>query len=620
MHRKIWFLVAAAVAVFALTGTAAATGGRHSMTAFEKATANVGRTPQARAAGTTLNFGMEQDVQGFFALDIDETQFWAAVTGVVPEIRGNYVVDNHATYHLDMASSVVATATALTIVIRPDAIWSTYDNAGNVASTSPVTNADYAFTYNVIMDPRNPVASTTGYSNINPANPYTLTGTKKIVFHFSTPFADYKDLFGYILPNNYLPSAAVMGANSGAVFNQIWRDCVCVQTVVGGNVVDGNPVTNGPFYMDSYTQGQGVVIKRTANADWYGHFPALTQVNFALVAPGGPEVNALQGGQLDAAYPAPTAALAPLQHDPNQVYDVKNGFVQEHWDFNQANPSLAHPWMRQAIALGVNRPAIINAVYTVTGIAPGLKPLNNPEYTTGALATGTYAYFSVWNYSQTRALAIMKLHCTGGPTTPSNTNTKIWTCPDGKASFNWYSTLLGARVQTGQIAKVQLQSIGIELITHNIGAGVLFGTVLPGSQPSVPPDAHACITNGAPDLPCGHQTYDIAEYAWVGGVDPSGFDAIYECNDGNGKGGQNNKNYCNLAINKKQAFGDKSLVPLIRTALFEGVAKIVSNQVYILPLYARPVILVHNVAVLGMGNSNNPTSAGPTWNLEQWLF
>ena len=613
MHRKFWFLVAAAVSVFALTGTAAATGGRQAMTAFEKATASTPRTPQARAAGSTLSFGMEQDVQGFFGLDVDETQFWAAVTGIVPEIRGTYLVDNNGIYHLDLASAVTSTATALTITIRPDAMWSTYNNLGNVANTSPVTAADYAFTYNLIVDPRNPVASTTGYSSIRTVNPYTIVNAHKIVFHFATPFADYKDLFGYILPNDYLPSPAVMGANNGEIFNQVWRDCVCVQTASGGNVINGNPVTDGPFYMDSYTQGQGVVIKRTANAYWYGHFPDLTQVNFALVAPGAPQVNALQGGQLDAAYPAPDASLAPLQTDPNFVYNVKNGFVQEHWDFNQANPNLAHPWMRQAIALGVNRPAIIKAIYTDTNIAPGLKQLQNPEYEIGARATGAYAYFSQWNFDRTHALTIMKNHCVGGPDTPNNSNTKVWTCPDGKASFDWYSTLLGARVQTGQIAKGQLISIGIELITHNISASVFFGTVLPGAQ------SGSCISGGVPQ-PCGAQTYDIGEYAWVGGVDPSGFNAIYECYDSNGLGGQNYKNYCNPTINNIQKKGDRTFDAAIRTALYERVAKIVSNKAYVMPLYARPVILVHNTAALGMGNSNNPTSAGPTWNLEQWHF
>src|SRR5579859_5388044 len=309
MHRKIWFLVAAAVAVFALTGTAAATGGRQSMTSFEKAMAHVPRTPQGRASGSTLNFVMEQDVQGFFGLDISETEFWAAVTGVVPEIRGAYLVDNNGNYHLDLASSdsLNATGTKLTIVLRPDAQWFSPGHG-----TTPVTTADLVYTYQLIVDPRNPVASTTGYSNICATNPYHVFSSHKIVFNFCAPFADYRDLFGYILPSGYLPSVAQMGNNSGSVFNQVWRDCVCTQTVSNGNVVDGDPVTDGPFYMQSYTQGQGVVLHKTPTGDWYGHDPALTQVNFLCCTTGAAEVNLLQGGQADAAYPAPTAALAPL--------------------------------------------------------------------------------------------------------------------------------------------------------------------------------------------------------------------------------------------------------------------------------------------------------------------
>lgn len=598
MHRKVWFL-AAAVAVFALTGTASATSGHPAMSSFAKAMASTPSSPQARASGTVLNFGMEQDVAGFFGLDVDETQFWAAVTGVVPEIRGNYVIDQNAVYHLDLATSVVNTKTTLTIQIRPDATW--YE-AGS-GNTAPVTAADYAYTYNLIVDARNPVASTTGYSQFKSANPYTIVNSHKIVFHWASPFADYKDLFGYILPSAFLPTAGQLGANSGHGFNELWRDCVCSSHWNGSDVVPehNHPITDGPFYLDSYTQGQGVVIKRTPAADWYGHTPALTQVNFALVAPGSPEVSALQGGQIDAAYPAPDASLQPLQGNGNFHYNVGNGFVQEHWDFNQANPLLAQLWMRQAISLGVNRPAIIKAIYTDTHIAPGLKPLNSPEYEIGKNAKSPYDYFKQYNYNQTHALTILKTHCTGGPTTPSNANTKIWTCPAGKASFDWYSTPLGARVTSGQIAKAELKAIGIELLTHNPPSSVLFGTLQPGALG-------------------GHDTYDISEYAWVGGVDPSGFDAIYQCYDGHGRGGQNYKNYCNHTIDNLQTKGDKALDATVRTALYQKVSKIVSNKAYIMPLYARPLILVYANAVQGMQNSNNPTSAGPTWNVEQWHF
>src|SRR5437763_8269574 len=172
MHSKRWLLVAAAVAAFALTGTAAAMGGRSGMTHAQKMWANVKSTPHARAAAGQLNFGMEQSINGFNGLDSDETLFWASVTGGVPVIRGTYIADNRLHYRYDLASSVTATSTKLTITIKSGANWN--NEGGGACAGTPVTAGDYALTYNVIMDGRNPIASTTGYANINPNNPYTL--------------------------------------------------------------------------------------------------------------------------------------------------------------------------------------------------------------------------------------------------------------------------------------------------------------------------------------------------------------------------------------------------------------------------------------------------------------
>jgi len=80
MHRKIWFLVAAAVAVFALTGSvagSAAAGGhfgyqwKGGMSVAQSLAAN--RTPAQRAVNTTVNFGMEQDAGGFNLANQDFT-------------------------------------------------------------------------------------------------------------------------------------------------------------------------------------------------------------------------------------------------------------------------------------------------------------------------------------------------------------------------------------------------------------------------------------------------------------------------------------------------------------------------------------------------------------------
>jgi ABC-type transport system substrate-binding protein len=47
-------------------------------------------------------------------------------------------------------------------------------------------------------------------------------------------------------------------------------------------------------------------------------------------------------------------------------------------------------------------------------------------------------------------------------------------------------------------------------------------------------------------------------------------------------------------------------------------AKIVSQNVPVIPLYGSPVFLIYNSGLKGMNTANNPTSVGPTWNIETW--
>jgi ABC-type transport system substrate-binding protein len=606
MHRKFWFLAAAAVAVFALTGTAAAMGGHQTL--FQKDWANVKWTPQARQAANQLNFGMEQKCPGFNSIDGAENAFWCVVAAEAQVLRGNYVLDNQAHYRLDLASSVVNTAKTLTIHIKDGANW-----AVEGGGTSPVVAADYALTYNVITDPRNPVASTTGYSLISGYTMPNGPDGKVIVFHWSKPFADYKDLFGGILPNFALPTANQLGANQGQAFDEMWRHCICVQTIdQNGDIVDhlNQQVSDGPFFLDSADINTGTV--NTPNNRWYGPNPHLQQVNFIRVAPGNSEAQALSGGSLDAAFPAPAAAYVGLRSNNNFNYTAAKGYVQEHLDFNEANPLLAHPWMRQAIALGINRPALIKAVYYDTNIIPSgtMSQLNSPEFVLGKYAVAPYDYYKVWNFSASRALSILSAHCTGGPTSPNPNNTKVWQCPDGPASFDFETTLLPTRGASGAVYQSQLMQIGIKLTVNQ--SGNLFSTILPGAQPQA--GEGGCTAGN----PCGHQTYDIAEYAWVGSPDPSGFDAINECFDNQGRGGSNYKNYCNPAIDTAQAAGDSD-VTSTRMNHYLKVAKIISTNAYIYPLYARPNILIYNKSVGGgISLANNPTSNGPTWNMETW--
>ena len=108
-------------------------------------------------------------------------------------------------------------------------------------------------------------------------------------------------------------------------------------------------------------------------------------------------------------------------------------------------------------------------------------------------------------------------------------------------------------------------------------------------------------------------------YAFTGGPDPSGWDAIYQC-VGPTTGGQNYKKYCNKKVDALIKKGDKELNPTKRTADYQAAAKLVSHNVAIIPLYARPSFLFYNGKIKGMSTGNNPTSEGPLWSAQSWKW
>ncbi|HEY2310663.1 MAG TPA: ABC transporter substrate-binding protein [Gaiellaceae bacterium] len=581
MHRRVLFLVAA-TGILLLAGSAAATRVGSSSShmrvlaaaPYAKAAVSIPRTPAARAVKKDMVFGLEQTVTGFNVLDLNESAFYAAIVAGTPVIRGSYVIDQKGHYHLDLASKVEANKKFLKVWIRKNANWNWVGH-----KPVPVTAADYIYTWKQLIAPANNVASSTGYTNIARAK---VSGKGKIVTFFwkkGQAFADYRDIFGEVLPGFAL---------KGQSFNTYWTNCVC------GN--DGHPISDGPFYMSAYTPGQGMVLK--SNPKWYGAKAGLSTVDFKIITDTNSEVEAMRGGEVDAIAPSPESSLTQLIGQKNLVYSAIPSFTQEHWDMqvgNPDNPLMKKLYIRAAIAEGMNRQSLIAAVYGT--VAPGLKPLNNPEYELGAEASGKNAFFAKYNYNPKKAIALLKKNgCTGGPSTPSANNHSVWTCGGQKTEFRFDTTTRASREQSGAIFTQQLMAIGIKLDPTYHDASSFFGTFLPAAH------------------------FDIGEYAWTfPSPDPSGWDSIYQCfNAPKNLGGSNYKRYCNPKVDALIKKGDANFNPAARQAQYEQVAKILADQISVIPLYSSPQIFVFKKALKGATAANNPTSEGPTWNIQNW--
>jgi peptide/nickel transport system substrate-binding protein len=553
--------------VLVIASSATAVGHRAGATAgatasaapFAQSWAQVPRTSAARQAKDILVFGEEQDIVGFNAALTCCSQFWSAVQAV-PVIRGTYNVDNKLRHILDLVSSAKATKTTLSYTIRPDANW----NWGG--RKIPVTYKDFVYTWQAFADPKNDVATRDGYDQITG---YTHKGNKQITFKWKKPYAAWQDIFGVIYPSQAL---------AGLDFNKIWTNCIC------GN--DGKPISDGPFILTNYTNGQGSTFK--VNPFWYGKKPKLKEVDFKIITDTNTEVQAMRGGEVDAINPTFGINLLPLKSTPGVTFNQVPGLYQEHIDIQfgpKGQPLLRSPWMRQALMMGIDRASIIKTVYGA--LAGNTKPLDSLVYYP---ADSSYkADFTKWNYNPAKALALLKKHCTGGPSAPSSSNSSMFTCAGLPAKFRFTWTASNATRTTQEaIIKAQLKSIGIEIVDASLPANVVFGpTGIPGSN------------------------YDLADFAWVTAADPAGFVPTWGCG-----GEANYLNYCNRKATRLLEASNSELDPAKRSVLFQQADAMMANDVPSIPLYARPNPLVWKSAVVGM--KNNPSNVGFTWNMEEW--
>jgi peptide/nickel transport system substrate-binding protein len=565
-NNRLWILVGAAAALLSVAATASATGpisaaSTQAAAPFAQSWANVPQTSVARRTANTLVFGQEKDVPGFNTALNCCNQFWAGVQ-TVPVIRGAFITSDKLEHLKDLVTGAKATRTTLSYTIRPDANW--YWGGKKV----PVTYADFVYTWRQIVDPKNDVVARVGYDQITG---FTHKGAKQITFKWKQPFADWHDLFARVYP-----SAALEGMD----FNKIWTSCIC------GN--DGQPVADGPFYLSTYTKGQGSTL--TANPFWYGHKPALDEVDFKLITDTNAEVQAMRDGTVDAINPTFGSNLTQLKGVSGITYNQVTGLYQEHIDIQfgpKGNPLLRAPWFRQSLMMGIDRAAIIKTVYGP--LAGNTIPLNSLVY-----YQSDPAYrpdFKRWNFNPGKALALLKEHCTGGPTSVSANNSSSWTCGGYPAQVRYtWTASVATRTTQEAIIKQQLKSIGIDVTEAPLSANVIFAPA---------------------GLPSGD--YDLANFAWVTGADPSGYVPTWSCG-----GPSNYLNYCNRAVTRLLAASNSELDPAKRTKLLQQADALLANDVPAIPMYSRPTPLIWRSNVLGM--KNNASLTGFAWNIEDWKW
>ncbi len=148
---------------------------------------------------------------------------------------------------------------------------------------------------------------------------------------------------------------------------------------VESGAIATHPIGTGPFAFKSATSGDSVSL--VANKNYWGSAPVVSGVTFRFIPEASTALSALQAGEIDWTDSVPTQRVDELRGDDSITLGVTPS--NDYW--YQALNEARKPWndvrVRQAVAYGIDRQAIVQATSYGTAVANQLAiPKGNPWY------------------------------------------------------------------------------------------------------------------------------------------------------------------------------------------------------------------------------------------------
>jgi peptide/nickel transport system substrate-binding protein len=141
-----------------------------------------------------------------------------------------------------------------------------------------------------------------------------------------------------------------------------------------------HPIGTGPFAFAGQKSGDSITLK--ANPRYWGGAPQVSGVTFRFISEPSTALSALQAGEIDWTDSIPTQRVAQLRDDDSLTLAVTPSNDYWYLALNQAREPWSDVRVRQAIAYGIDREAIVAATSYGTAQANQLAiPQGNPWFT-----------------------------------------------------------------------------------------------------------------------------------------------------------------------------------------------------------------------------------------------
>lgn len=218
----------------------------------------------------------------------------------------------------------------ITLTLRDDINWS---------DGTPITSADFVFTYDMTMNPANTVNTTYPYNLITEIS---APDERTVVTVFEEPFVPWlASLWTYVLPKHVLePVFEADGSLDTAEWN--------LAPTVGA----------GPFVFAEWESGSFTRFVR--NDNYYGTPAKIDEIFFRFVPDDASQVAALRTGDGDLGTFISQADIPTLEEAGVEVFAVVSGYDEGWYIYfgEEAHPALAEKGVRQAVAQCFDRFAI----------------------------------------------------------------------------------------------------------------------------------------------------------------------------------------------------------------------------------------------------------------------
>jgi peptide/nickel transport system substrate-binding protein len=424
----------------------------------------------------------------------------------------------------------------------------------------PVSADDFLFTLAVTLDSHNAVLTRQGYDLIVQR---VKVDEKTVRLVFTRPYAAWRTLFPSILPRHVL---------EGTDLNQVWQSEIADPDT-------HQPIGSGPFLVTGWSRGQSLMLSR--NPRWWGrHAPFLDKIIVRFILDTNDRFEAIETGQVHLINPEAQLRVADLRLLPEITVESDPGTALDHVDFNTAStemPLLREPWFRQAVAFALDREALFPVLFG--SISPNFGAHHNLSF---ARTHESYLpSFARYAYSPATVADIMQRHgCAMG-------GDGIWSCGGVRASIKFTTTTgnnLRARAQ--QELQAKAKEAGIELVPDNSTSQVLNARLLA-------------------------RDYQLIMFAWTLADDPVRQVSKYGCG-----GDANFMAYCSPIVTDLLNSSETEIDAPARSALVNEADRILAEDVPTIPLFVRPAFLAYRTTLHCA--RNNPSSEGPTWNVEDW--